>query len=118
MLAMLPKEEREIGRVRFAAALRGVIAQQLVPRIDGSGRVAVVEVLVSTSAVRDAIRDPARVDDLVGLMASGEGDMTTFTRHAQALVAAGIIGPETARVIEGGEPAPVKAVKSRRKEDR
>jgi len=118
MLAMLPKEEREIGRVRFAAALRGVIAQQLVPRIDGRGRVAVVEVLVSTSAVRDAIRDPARVDDLSGLMASGEGDMTTFPRHAQALVAAGIIGPETARVIEGGEPAPVKVVKSRRKEDR
>lgn len=107
VLTLLPQEEREIGRVRFSEALRGIVAQQLVPRADGQGRAVVAEVLVATGAVREAVRDPARIGDLQGLMAAGEEEMTTFEKSAQAMVGAGVITRETAKVVQGDtRPAP------------
>lgn len=96
LLAMLPVEEREISRVRLADALLGVIAQQLVARADGTGRVAVVETMMATPAVRDAIRDPARFGELGRLMERGEAGTTSFAAHARALADAGQISDETA----------------------
>jgi twitching motility protein PilT len=101
VLTLLPQEEREIGRARFSEALRGIVAQQLVARAEGDGRVAVVEVLVNTSPVREAIRDPSRLHELNNLMAAGDGDMTTFSKYAGTLVAAGTITKESAKVLEG-----------------
>jgi twitching motility protein PilT len=99
--AILPEDEREIGRSRFAAALRAIVAQQLVPRADGNGRVAVVELLVPTPAIREALREPARLGELQRLMDSGEGDVMTFASHARSLAEAGVITAETARAVEG-----------------
>ncbi|NIM52533.1 MAG: PilT/PilU family type 4a pilus ATPase, partial [Gemmatimonadales bacterium] len=42
---------------QLAASIQGVISQQLIPRIDKSGRVLATEVLVGTMAVRNVIRD-------------------------------------------------------------
>ena len=61
VLSMLPREERDIGRVRFSEALVGIVAQQLLPRADGAGRVAAVEILIANAAIRDCLKDPARV---------------------------------------------------------
>ena len=103
VLTLLPQDEREIGRIRFAEAVRGIVAQQLVPRADGAGRVPVIEALVATPAVRDAIRE-SRLGELTQLMASGDHDMTSFTRHAQSLVEAGTITRETAKLVQGDSP--------------
>ena len=99
--AILPEDEREIGRVRFAAALRAIVAQQLVPRADGNGRVAVVELLSPPPAIRDALRDPGRLGELRRLMESEEGDVMTFASHARSLAEVGVITGETARAVEG-----------------
>lgn len=100
ILAMLPQTEREIGRVRLAGALRGILAQQLVPREDGGGRVPVVEALVATPDVREVLRAGlSRAGELTGIMASGDEGMSTFATHAKELLATGLITKETARVI-------------------
>lgn len=103
VLSMLPREERDIGRVRFSEALVAIVAQQLLPRADGAGRVAAVEVLVATPAVRDAIKDPSRVPDLRPLMSddTGKHGMRTFQQHVEELAAEGIISTETARAVSG-----------------
>ncbi|SHE60991.1 pilus retraction ATPase PilT [Desulforamulus putei DSM 12395] len=44
-------------RQQLADSLQGIIAQQLIPRADGQGRVAAVELLLSTPAVRNLIRE-------------------------------------------------------------
>jgi twitching motility protein PilT len=106
VLALLPQDEREIGRVRFSEALRGIVAQQLVPRAEGNGRVAVVEVLVATSPTREAIRDPSRLTELHNIMHNGDADMTTFGRYAGRLVDSGVITKETAKVVQGDRPTP------------
>jgi twitching motility protein PilT len=104
VLTLLPPEEREIGRVRFSEAIRGVVAQQLLPRADGDGRVVLAEVLTATSATRDAIRDPARLNDLYQIMAAGEDDMTTFARSAGGLLDTGIISKDTAKMVQTERP--------------
>ncbi|NOT07944.1 MAG: PilT/PilU family type 4a pilus ATPase [Gemmatimonadales bacterium] len=103
VLAMLPLEEREIGRVRFSEALLAIVSQQLLPRVDGTGRVAAVEVLIANAAVRDCIKDPARVVEIRNLMTEGRGKsgMQTFQQHVEELAAAGVISAETARAVGG-----------------
>ena len=71
VVSMLPKDEREIGRMRFAEALRAIVSQQLLPRQDENGRVVACEILLGTPEVRAALRDTARIGDLKGLMADG-----------------------------------------------
>src|SRR5206468_126841 len=56
VLSMLPREERDIGRVRFSEALLAIVSQQLLPRADAEGRVAAVELLIASAAVRDISR--------------------------------------------------------------
>lgn len=96
--AMLPKDERDIMRVRFAEALKAIIAQQLLPALDDDGKLVAVEVLLATPAVRAALRDPGRLGDLKNLMAGGQDDgMQTFEQHVSELVGAKRITVEAAR---------------------
>ena len=103
--SMLPTDEREIGRVRFAEALLAVVAQQLLPRTDGPGRVAALEILMGTPAVRDCLKDPGRLGELRGQMTEdrAKSGMQTFQQHVDELAAAGTISSETARAV-GGTP--------------
>lgn len=51
-----PHQQTQI-RVQLALTLQGIIAQQLLTRLDGTGRVAVQELLVVTPAIRNVIRE-------------------------------------------------------------
>ena len=54
---MFPPHERYLVQTRLASLLVAVICQTLVPRMDGSGRIAAVEVMVANSSVRNLIRE-------------------------------------------------------------
>ena len=57
VLDVFPTDQREQIRVMVSESLRGVISQQLVPRMDGTGRGLALEILVNTPAVAATIRD-------------------------------------------------------------
>ena len=57
LIATLPAEEREIGRLRFSEAVHAIVSQQLLPQKDDKGRVAAVEVMIATPAVRECLKD-------------------------------------------------------------
>jgi twitching motility protein PilT len=99
ILTTLPREEREIGRMRLSEALRAIISQQLLPQKDDKGRVAAVEVLIATAGVREALKDPAKVGDLRKHMTEGRKQLgtQTFEQHVAELVEAGLISQETAK---------------------
>ncbi len=99
VIATLPREEREIGRMRFAESLRAVISQQLLPEKDEKGRVAAVEVLLATPPVRETLRDQSRFAELRKLMADGRKNhgSQTYQQHVAELVESGIITDETAK---------------------
>lgn len=51
-------QQQGLARALLARTLQAVVAQQLVPRADGRGRCAAVEVLLRTPALSGAIREP------------------------------------------------------------
>ncbi len=51
-------------RLELAATIEAVISQRLIPRIDGSGMVPAVEIMVATDFVRDAILDPEKSSNI------------------------------------------------------
>src|SRR5712691_8644034 len=64
IVAMFPPEDQEIARVRLSEALQAVVSQRLLPRADGHGRVAAVEVMICTGTARDMMKDPNRAGEL------------------------------------------------------
>ncbi|MFH1279900.1 MAG: type IV pilus twitching motility protein PilT [Candidatus Eisenbacteria bacterium] len=52
-----PADQQEQVRVMLSDGLRGVLAQKLIPRADGKGRVPVMEILTCTKAVSALIRE-------------------------------------------------------------
>ncbi len=59
-------------RLQLADTLKGVVAQQILPRADGLGRVAAVEILVNTPAVGNIIRE-GKEHQLYTAMQTGRG---------------------------------------------
>ncbi|HET9001116.1 MAG TPA: type IV pilus twitching motility protein PilT [bacterium] len=54
---VFPPHQQEQIRVQIADALLGVVAQTLIPSIDNKGRVAAMEIMVATPAIRNLIRE-------------------------------------------------------------
>jgi len=57
IIDLFPPYERHLAQTQLASLIVGVLCQTLVPKADGSGRVAAVEVMLANSAVRNLIRD-------------------------------------------------------------
>jgi twitching motility protein PilT len=107
IIATLPTEERSVGRMRLSEAVRAVIAQQLLPLRSDDGRVAAVEILLGTPAVRDCLKGSERLSDLKKLIADGRSEgMQTFEAHLSELVAEERVSAETARVALIPTPTP------------
>lgn len=74
MIDVFPSDQQSQVRTMLAASLRGVVAQLLLKRQDGGGRIAVNEILVVNSAVAAIIREGATQklqDAIVGGKAQG-----------------------------------------------
>jgi twitching motility protein PilT len=99
VIATLPAEEREVGRMRFAEALGAIISQQLLPEKEEKARVPAVEVMVMTPAIRDIIRDAGRTVEVRKHMADGRKQQgsQTYQQHLDELVESNLISTETAR---------------------
>ena len=57
IIDLFPTHERHLAQTRLASLLIGILCQSLVPRIDGAGRVAAVEVMMANAAVKNIIRE-------------------------------------------------------------
>src|SRR5690606_5329798 len=68
--AFPPYQQRQV-RLQLASILKGVISQRLVPRADGRGRVAAVEVMRCTGRVKELIEDKDRTKEIPDAIAAG-----------------------------------------------
>ena len=57
IIDLFPPHERYLAQSRLASLLQAVLCQALIPKADGSGRVAAVEVMLACPAVRNLIRE-------------------------------------------------------------
>jgi twitching motility protein PilT len=70
VINIFPADKQEHIRNMLSTSLRGVVSQQLAKRKDGSGRIAVLEILVNNSAVANLIRQ-GKLEQLGNVMQSG-----------------------------------------------
>src|SRR6266487_617382 len=77
---------------------RSVASQRLLPRADGRGRAAALEVLLATGTARDMIRERDRTTSLHDYIKESREQygMQTFDQHLMDLVADDIVTYETA----------------------
>ena len=57
IIDLFPPHQRDLAQVRLASLLVAALCQVLVPRADGSGRVAAVEIMLGNPAVKNLIRE-------------------------------------------------------------
>jgi twitching motility protein PilT len=96
IIDVFPAHQQQQVRVQLAAALQGVVTQQLVATADGHGRKCVVEVLVATPAVRNLIREGKTHQIYSSMQAGGKYGMQTMDQSLAALVRSGTITMKTA----------------------
>ncbi len=103
VLSLSSKGQTNETRERLADNLKGIIAQRLLPRADGRGRVVAAEVLTVTGTARESIRRPDTNLPLKDVMERGVHPygMQTFEMAARDLVQAGLVSVETARAALG-----------------
>jgi twitching motility protein PilT len=98
----LAKKDAQETRERFADNLKAIIAQRLIPAVDG-GLALAVEVLVVTGTARETLRKPEGNPSLKDVMERGSHPygMQTFEMHLRELVKAGRVSVEEARLAMG-----------------
>ena len=98
IISFYPPYQREEVRLSIASNLRAVIAQRLVPRKDGAGRVPAVEVMVSTPTVREYVLSAEKTPMLHAVIAEGmtQYGMQTFDQSVLALLKHELITEEAA----------------------
>jgi twitching motility protein PilT len=85
VIDVFPGSQQQQIRVQLAMTLEGIIAQQLLPRADGKGRVAAVEVLIATPAVRNLIREGKEEQILNVMQTSAKFGMQTMDQALKDL---------------------------------
>lgn len=93
IISVFPPYQQNQVRLQLATILKAVISQRLVPRADGKGRVPALEVLISTSYVRECIGDKDRTKELPDVIAKGHTTygMQTFDQSLMSLVKQGLV---------------------------
>ena len=94
---VFPAGEKEIVRSMLSESLRAIISQTLLKTRDGNGRVAAHEILISTPAVRNLIRENKIAQINAALQTGQAHGMQTLDQALQTLVRQGTISPEMAR---------------------
>ncbi|MGI9088721.1 MAG: type IV pilus twitching motility protein PilT [Chthoniobacterales bacterium] len=96
MVDVFPANKQAQARTMLANSLRGVLAQLLMKKADGSGRVAVNEILIANAAVSAIIREGA-TQKLQDVIVAGKGQGMQFMDDAiWTLLQQGIVSPHEA----------------------
>ncbi len=96
MVDVFPAPRQAQARAMLANSLRGVLAQLLLKKADGSGRLAVNEILIANAAVAAIIREGA-TQKLQDVIVSGKGQGMQFMDDAiWSLLQQGVVTPHEA----------------------
>ncbi len=93
---VFPDHQRSQVRQQLADSLQGVIAQQLLPKADGTGRVAAIEVLLSTPAVKNIIREGKEPQLYTAIQTGRNIGMQTMDQALSELCQSGLITHDAA----------------------
>jgi twitching motility protein PilT len=96
IIDVFPPHQQQQVRVQLATTLQGVVTQQLVPTVDGQGRVVACEIMVATPAIRNLIREGKVHQVYSAMQAGGRYGMQTMDMSLASHVKAGRITQQMA----------------------
>jgi len=91
IIDVFPSDQQDQIRAQLANVLAGVVSQRLMPRTDGKGRIAALEVMVETPAVSNLIRTGKEYQLQSVLQTGKQHGMQTMQTALQDLVSRGLI---------------------------
>ena len=96
IIGLYPKNEEAVIRTRLAQTFRYIVSQRLIPRADGSGRVAAVEILKSSPRTREYIEvGEVEGKSLLDAMRDGKLDgMQDFDTVIKGLIESKVVSLE------------------------
>ena len=98
IIGVFPKNEEKVIRTRVAQSFRFIVSQRLLPKPDGKGRVAAVEILKSTMRTREYIeKGESEGKSLIDAMEQGDQEgMQTFDGVLEKMIREGVVTQEAA----------------------
>lgn len=93
---VFPAHQQDQIRTQLADALQGIIAQQLIPTVDGMSRAVALEILINTPAVANLIRDNKTFQLTSIMQTSKQAGMQTMDQSLLDLVKQRKISPQEA----------------------
>jgi twitching motility protein PilT len=124
IIGVFPKNEEKVIRTRLSQSFRYIVSQRLLPRADGKGRVAAIEILKATSRTKEYVeRGESEGKSLIDAMEQGDQDgMQTFDGVLEKMIKSGTVSQEVGlsyasnqgnlllRLADfGGKPHPAEA---------
>ncbi len=97
IIDVFPPNQQEQVRVQLSFVLEAIMAQQLIPKKTGQGRVLAIEILVPNPAIRNLIRED-KVHQIYSMMQTGQAryGMQTMNQSLFDLYSKGLISYEDA----------------------
>lgn len=98
IIGVFPKNEEKAIRTRIAQSFRFIVSQRLIPKADGNGRVAAIEILKSTMRTREYIeKGESEGKSLLDAMEQGDTEgMQTFDGVIENYIREGLVTKEMA----------------------
>ena len=96
IIGIYPKSEEHVIRTRLAHSFRYIVSQRLIPRADGKGRIAAVEMLKATPRTREYIEQgESEAKTLLEAMNDGELEgMQHFDQVIERMIRSSVITQE------------------------
>lgn len=108
IIDVFPAGQQAQVQAQLASTLQAIVSQTLIPSLDGTGRVAAVEILRNTTGVRNQIRH-GKVDQIASEIQTGKSiGMQTLDMHLEELVRKNKIGIDDA-LLKAAEPRTLEA---------
>jgi twitching motility protein PilT len=99
IIDIFPANQQSQIRTQLSLVLEGIVCQALLPKADRKGRVASLEIMIPTPAIRNLIRDD-KIHQIYGVMQSGQEKlgMQTANQSLASLYQKKLITLETAMI--------------------
>jgi len=96
IIDVFPPHQQQQVRVQLSTTLQGVVTQQLIPTVDGQGRVAAAEIMIATPGIRNLVREGKVHQIYSAMQAGGRYGMQTMDMSLASHVKAGRISQQMA----------------------
>lgn len=95
IIDVFPSYQQQQVRIQLSSVIQGIISQQLLPTIDGKGRIAAFEIMVATPAIRNLIREEKTHQIDTAIQTGSKYGMQTMDNSMLKLFNKGKISEET-----------------------